>query len=137
MNVRMNNEFLYQIFALLIAIILVHGLYVGLIRPAADAQLAAQALQQAAGEAMASQRTLVIVIRDFEQEACFILLLWALAIMGFKARRTVDEHRMLERQLIAVPTGTSVLPQDAREYSRNLEALPDQEQDYYSFLEFE
>ncbi len=130
MNVRMNNEFLYQIFALLIAIILVHGLYVGLIRPAADAQLAAQALQQAAGEAMASQRTLVIVIRDFEQEACFILLLWALAIMGFKARRTVDEHRMLERQLIAVPTGTSVLPQDAREYSRNLEALPDQEQDY-------
>ena len=95
MNVRMNNEFLYQIFALLIAIILVHGLYVGLIRPAADAQLAAQALQQAAGEAMASQRTLVIVIRDFEQEACFILLLWALAIMGFKARRTVDEHRML------------------------------------------
>ena len=130
MNLRLNNEFLYQLFALLIAIIVVHGIYVGLIRPTAEDQLAVQAALQAAGADMASQRTLAIVIRDFEQEACFILLLWALAIMGMKAYRTRKEHQMLDQNLIEVPLGTSLLPQDAREYSRNLEALPEQEQDY-------
>ena len=130
MPLRVNNEFLYQIAALLLAIIMVHAVYIGLIRPTADAQLAAQAALQAAGVDIASSRTLAIVIRDFEQEACFILLLWALAIMGLKARRMRQEQHMLGRNLIEVAPGTSLLPQDAREYSRNLEALPEEEQDY-------
>ena len=130
MNLCTNSEFLYQVFALLLAILLVHAAYVGLIRPTAEAQLAVQAAQQAAGEEVEAERTLAIVIRDFEQEACFILLLWALAIMGLKAQRTRSEQQMLARSLIEVPTGTSLLPQDAREYSRNLEALPEDEQDY-------
>ena len=46
MNLRLNNEFLYQIFALLLAVIVVHGVYVGVIRPTADAQLATQAALQ-------------------------------------------------------------------------------------------
>ena len=130
MNRRFNNEFLYQIFALLLAVIVVHGVYVGVIRPTADAQLAAQAGLQAAGEEVVTQRTLAIVVRDLEQEACFILLIWALAIMGLKTWRTRDEQHMLTRNLIEVPTGTSLLPQDSREYSRSLEALPEEEQDY-------
>ena len=130
MNLRLNNEFLYQIFALLLAVIVVHGIYIGVIRPTADAQLAAQAAMQAAGEDVVTQRTLAIVIRDLEQEACFILLLWALAIMGMKAKRTRDEQSMLNKSLIEVPTGTSLLPQDSREYSRLLEALPEEEQDF-------
>ena len=130
MNRRFNNEFLYQIFALLLAVIVVHGVYVGVIRPTADAQLAAQAALQAAGEEVVTQRTLAIVVRDLEQEACFILLIWALSIMGLKTWRTRDEQRMLTRNLIEVPTGTSLLPQDSREYSRSLEALPEEEQDY-------
>ena len=44
MNLRLNNEFLYQIFALLRAVIVVHGIYIGVIRPTADAQLAVQAI---------------------------------------------------------------------------------------------
>ena len=54
MNLRLNNEFLYQIFALLLAVIVVHGIYIGVIRPTADAQLAAQAALQAAGEDVVS-----------------------------------------------------------------------------------
>jgi hypothetical protein len=50
MKLRLPSEFLYQLFALLIAVIVVHAAYVGVIRPSADAQLATQAAQQAAGE---------------------------------------------------------------------------------------
>jgi len=130
MKQRLSSEFIYQLFALLIAVIVVHALYVGVIRPTADAQLQREAQLQAAGEPVITERSLAVVIRDFEQEACFILLIWALAIMGHKARRNLRERELLERKLLEIPEGTSVLPQDAREYSRALEALPDTEQDY-------
>lgn len=130
MTKRLPSEFLYQVFALLIAVIVVHAAYIGVIRPMADEQLAVQAALQASGEDFIPERSLSIVIRDFEQEACFILLFWALAIMGLKAKRTREEQAMLDRSLINIPEGTSLLPEDARQYSRSLEALDEQQQDY-------
>ncbi len=130
MKQRMSSEFIFQLFALLIAIIVVHALYVGVIRPSADAELQAQMERQASGEDFVPQRTLAVVIRDFEQEACFILLIWALAIMAYKARQTMREKQLLDQSLLDIPEGTSVLPEDAREYSRALEALPAQQQDF-------
>jgi biopolymer transport protein ExbB/TolQ len=76
------------------------------------------------------ERGFTVVIRDYEQESCFILLIWALAIMGYKGRRAIHEQQLLDRRLLEIPEGTTLLPQDAREYSRSLEALPEQEQDY-------
>ena len=130
MKQKMSSEFIFQIFALLIAVIVVHGVYVGIIRPSADAQLQQQMELQASDVDYVPQRNLMVVIRDFEQEACFILLIWALAIMGYKARQTLREQDLLERRLLEIPEGTSLLPEDAREYSRSLEALPAEEQDY-------
>lgn len=130
MKNSMSSEFLYQLFALLIAIIVVHAVYVGAIRPVADAQLQQQAELLAAGEEAPTNRSLAVVIRDFEQESCFILLIWALAIMGYKARYCLREQALLNRRLLDIPEGTSVLPQDAREYSRSLESLPPEEQNY-------
>ena len=130
MKQRMSSEFIYQLFALLIAVIVVHAVYVGAIRPAADAQIKQEMELQASGEDFVPERSFAVVIRDFEQEACFILLIWALAIMGYKGKRTIDEQSLLDRRLLDIPEGTSVLPEDAREYSRSLEALPEQEQDY-------
>jgi biopolymer transport protein ExbB/TolQ len=130
MKQRMSSEFIYQLFALLIAIIVVHALYLGLIRPSANAHLEREAALQASGEEFVTTRSLTVVIRDYEQESCFILLIWALAIMGYKARRVMDEHKLLEQKLLQVPEGTSILPEDAREYSRPLEAMEEQMQEF-------
>ena len=129
MKNKMSSEFIFQLFALLIAIIVVHAIYVGVIRPSADALLQQQIELQASGEDYVPERNLAVVIRDFEQETCFILLIWALAIMGYKARLALQERAIQERRLIDIPEGTSVLPQDAREYSRSLESLPHGEQE--------
>tara|TARA_R110001592_G_scaffold363398_2_gene688050 strand:+ start:119257 stop:120042 length:786 start_codon:yes stop_codon:yes gene_type:complete len=126
----MSSEFIYQLFALLIAVIVVHAVYVGAIRPSADAHIKKEMEMQASGVDFVPERSLTVVIRDYEQESCFILLIWALAIMGYKGRRTIHEQRLLDRRLLEIPEGTTLLPQDAREYSRSLEALPEQEQDY-------
>ena len=129
MKNKMSSEFIFQLFALLIAIIVVHAIYVGVIRPSADALLQQQIELQASGEDFVPERNLAVVIRDFEQETCFILLIWALAIMGYKGRLALRERAIHERRLIDIPEGTSVLPQDAREYSRSLESLPPGEQE--------
>jgi biopolymer transport protein ExbB/TolQ len=49
--------------------------------------------------------------------------------MAYKGKRTMTENKILERPLLDIAEGTSVLPEDARAYSRSLEALPDEEQD--------
>ena len=130
MKQRMSSEFIYQLFALLIAVIVVHAVYVGVIRPSADAQIEQEMAHAGRRGRFRAERSLAVVIRDFEQEACFILLIWALAIMGYKGRRAMHEQDLLDRRLLDIPEGTSVLPEDAREYSRSLEALPEAEQDY-------
>lgn len=130
MKQTLSSEFLYQLFALMITIIVIHGIYVGVVRPNADAIIERQNELQAAGADFTPKRSFYVVVRDFEQETCFILLIWALAIMGYKARRVIDEHKLLEQQLLQVPEGTSILPEDAREYSRPLEAMEEQVQDY-------
>jgi biopolymer transport protein ExbB/TolQ len=42
----------------------------------------------------------------------------------------MEEQTLLEQRLIDVPDGTSLLPEDAREYSRPLEALDEHTQDF-------
>ncbi|MBA6411659.1 MotA/TolQ/ExbB proton channel family protein [Parahaliea sp. F7430] len=130
MKTKMSSEFVFQLFALLITVIVIHAIYVGAIRPAADQQIRQEMALQASGEDFVPKRSFAVVIRDFEQEACFILLFWALAIMGYKGRQALQEQQLLQRSLLAIPEGTSLLPEDAREYSRSLEALPEKEQDY-------
>ncbi|MFK7830985.1 MAG: MotA/TolQ/ExbB proton channel family protein [Congregibacter sp.] len=128
MKKGISSEFMFQLFALLTAVILVHAMYVAVIRPSADTQLEIERTAQAAGEDVVPKRSLAVVIRDFEQEACFILLIWALSIMGFKGRHNLQEQKLLEEELLSIPEGTSVLPEDARQYSRSMEALPAEQQ---------
>ncbi len=118
-------DFVYQAIALVVAIITVHLVYATVVRPNADALLAAQQERAAAGEVFVPDRSLYIVLRDYEQESCFILALWAMAIMGMKARHCLRERRMLGERFVEVVEGISVLPEDTREYSRPLQALPD------------
>ena len=124
------SDFLYQLFALFVAFIIVHAVYVTVVRPNADAILEAQQIQQDSGENYEVQRSIFIVIKDFEQEACFVLALWVFAIMGLKAKLVMEERRLLSRSLLEVTPGTSILPEDARQYSRPLQTLPESEREY-------
>ena len=125
MNRSFSGEFLYQVFALIIAVIIVHAVYVTLVRPQANAILAEQAQLIAEDETYTPERSLYVLIRDFEQESCLVLMLWAFSIMGFKAIRAVGERKLLQEELVLVPEGVRILPEDTREYARTLQSLPD------------
>lgn len=129
MKKQLHFELIYQIGALIISIMLVHLVYVTLIRPNADAILEQQAVLQAEGEPYVQDRSLYVVLRDFEQESCFILMFWAMAIMGFKARSALSERRLLNEDFIQISDGMSILPEDTREYTRPIQSLGDEQKD--------
>jgi biopolymer transport protein ExbB/TolQ len=117
-------------FSLIIAIILVHAIYVSIVRPNAALALDDQAIQLNANPDYVPERSAYVVIRDFEQEACLILMLWAMSLMGYKAVQTAKEKSVLQLDLIPLNSGTSILPEDTREYSRPIEALPEEQHRY-------
>ena len=78
-------ELVYQVFSLLIAFILVHALYVSVIRPQAKVFLEHEAVRMQADAEYVQQRSFFVVVKDYEQEACFVLMLWAFAISASRA----------------------------------------------------
>ena len=118
------SEFVYQLAALLIAVIVVHSFYVTVVRPRADEDLALQTARMQADPDATPERSVWIIIRDFEQEACFVLMLWAMAMMAAKVIATNRESRLLDSDLVPVAEGIRILPEDAREYTRQIQALP-------------
>ena len=121
---RLSTEFIFQVFSLVLIVIVVHAAYVGFIRPAADAILAQQALRVEADATYQAERSLLVLVRDYEQEACFILMFWAIAIMAFKAAATIRDRALLDQELIPLEEGVRILPEDTRDVSRRIEALP-------------
>ena len=124
-----SGEFIYQVFSLIIIVIIVHAIYVALIRPKADAILDKQAIQLAEDKSQVMERSVFVLIRDYEQEACFILMFWAIAIMGYKAFKTSRQRALLQMDLIPLAEGVRILPEDTRDVSRQIQALPAQQRE--------
>lgn len=123
-SASLSVEFMYQVFSLLIIMILVHAAYVGIIRPNADAFLAEQVELLAQDKSRVTQRSLFVIIRDYEQEACFILLFWALAMILYKAIAAIRNRSLLQMDLIPLAEGIRILPEDTRDLTREIQALP-------------
>jgi biopolymer transport protein ExbB/TolQ len=128
MKKRYPVEFVYQSLSLIISLIVIHAFYVTAVRPRADAILAEQVAQMQIDPTYVQERSVWVVIRDFEQEACFVLMLWAIAIMIYKGVASARERRLLQDDLVPLAEGTRILPEDAREYTRQIQSLPEPEQ---------
>jgi len=128
MRRQLPVEFVFQIFSLLLSVIIVHAMYVAWIRPQANAVIEEQRIMLEQDADYVPERSLYVIVRDFEQEACLILALWALAIMGYKARGALRERSLLQRDLLPLAEGVRILPEDTREHARQLRALPESQQ---------
>ena len=120
----LSTEFIYQLFSLILIIIVVHAAYVGIIRPHADAILEQQAAMIQKYKTLIAERSAYVLIMDYEQEACFILMFWALAIILYKGVETVRNRALLFMDLLPLDEGMRILPEDTRDLSRRIQALP-------------
>ena len=130
MKKNFSNELVFQVFALLISFIIVHAVYVTLIRPAARAHQQQQAELIQADPAYITRDSFFVVIKDYEQETCFVLMFWAFAILGYKGRAGWRQQQLLERDLLRLPKGLPIGQEDARGLVERLDSLPDTEQGY-------
>jgi biopolymer transport protein ExbB/TolQ len=128
MKKTFSNEFIFQVFALLISFIIVHAVYVTLVRPSASAHQQQQAEMIKADPAYVTTESFFVVIKDYEQEACFILMFWAFSILGYKARDGMRQQQLLDRDLLQLPKGLPIGQEDARGLIERLNALPAVEQ---------
>lgn len=81
--------------ALIVSIMVVHLIYIGYVRPEADLvlELARQAGQSA-------PRDLVVILKDYEQEVCFILMLWGSYLILSKSRPILKNKYLFTVDLI-------------------------------------
>lgn len=79
------NNVLKSCIALLISIIVIHMIYIGYIRPEANTLIA---LAQASGQSV--PRVMVVILKDYEQEICFILMMWGCFLI-------LDNYRQILR----------------------------------------
>ena len=127
----MNNrrdipiELIVQIFSLLIAFIIVHAVYISVIRPQADTFIAQEHKLMLADSSYVQKRNFYVVVRDFEQEACFILMLWAFSIMGFKGFLSWQQNKLLNTDLLKLPVDLPIGPEDTKLLLKRINELPD------------
>ncbi len=126
------TELVYQVFSLLVTFIFVHAAYVAVIRPKADAFMAQEyAMLKANPDDYEAKRSAYVVVRDYEQEACFVLMFWALAILGFKGTITFRQQRQLEQDIVGLPEDAGISTTDSSRVSERIrQRMPDKTHEY-------
>jgi biopolymer transport protein ExbB/TolQ len=127
MRKHLPTEFVFSLFALLIAVIVVHSVYLTVIRPNADVITLEQRAAMETDPDYIAERSFYVIVRDFEQEACFILMLWAFSMLSYKGWAASQENKLLKQEFIPLADGMKILPEDAREYARAIQGLADEE----------
>jgi biopolymer transport protein ExbB/TolQ len=121
------SEFVVTLAALIFTVLTVHAFYVAYVRPVGDQIIAAEQARMRSDPDYVPERSFLLVINAYEQEAEIIHFIWAMLIIGYKAFLVRRERKLLERELIHVPEGIKVLPEDAKDYARQLEDVPPEE----------
>ncbi len=81
--------------ALIICILIVHMIYIGYVRPEANALIE---VAQANGQT--APREVVVVLKDYEQEICFILMLWGCFLISNNYREILKTKYLFSVDLI-------------------------------------
>lgn len=126
------DDAVYSISALLLSVIIMHSIWTLIIRPRAEAVLSQRTTVTNSNNVKAQViqlRSVYVILKDHEQELCVTLCLWSLLLLGRQAWLTNKDRKLLDKDYVKIGEAQVVLPEDARVYSRPLEALPRDEQD--------
>lgn len=118
-------------FAMLIGIaVLVHILYSTVVIPRAEAWRETQLELVRTQPGYKPQRSFFVIIQDREQQVTIVIAAWAAILSFMQFAETRKQRRLLEADLLRLPPGVVILPEDAQEYSRRLDQLPVKERDF-------
>src|SRR5450755_1527587 len=107
-----SNEFLIELFSLIIIVTVVQAVWVTVIRPQAAVIYASNLAAMARDKNFVPERDIYSIIKEYEPETCVILSCWAFFIIGYKTRGILRARRLLDTDLLSLPPGVRILPED-------------------------
>jgi biopolymer transport protein ExbB/TolQ len=110
------HQIIKSLIALVVSIVVVHLVYAGIIRP--QAEIVTEAARQLG---QTSPRDLVVILKDYEQEICIILMIWGTYLISVKLIALLKERYLFTVDLLE---RTSSESQDMSEALVALEELP-------------
>lgn len=100
------SDIVKSFIVLILSIIVVHLAYIGYVRPEADLLL-----ETAKQAGQSSPRELVIVLKDYEQEICFILMIWGSFLILSKCRTILRNNYLFTVDLIEETPENGIVPE--------------------------
>ena len=125
-----SQNFIVQNAGLVFAIVSVAMLYSLYIRPRAVIDEALSLRIQATttgGETYAPKRSIFIILKDYEQQVCITLMVWAGIILGYKLFLVGREQQMLKVDFVPIEEGERIIPEDALDYYKDVNASLDRQ----------
>lgn len=118
-----SKDFIVITIGLLLSIVFVNALYEYYIRPLAQDIEITSRLQtaQSPDQSFAANRSLAIILKDYEQQACVTLMMWAGIIIGYKFIKIRGESSMLGYRFLTISRGERILPDDALAHLKDVE----------------
>ena len=104
------SEIVKNFIVLIVSIIVVHLVYIGYVRPEADLLL-----ETARQAGQSAPRDLMIVLKDYEQEICFILMLWGSYLILSKCRTILRNNYLFTVDLIEETADDEFVPEEVIE----------------------
>jgi len=105
-----------SVIGLIVSIVVVHLTYIGYIQP--EAQLV---IESARNAGQSAPRDLVVILKDYEQEICIILMLWGSFLILGKCGAILKERYLFNVDLFEGGTGDK---DDLASVLKSLEVLP-------------
>ena len=96
------SNFIKSVAALLVSTVGVHGFYLSFIRPNAE-----RALFLAQQQGQSAARTFSVILKDYEQEICIILMFWGIYLIIDKYLAITRHRYLFNTQLISDNAETS------------------------------
>ena len=118
-----STDNLVQLTGLLFAIVVIALAYNWIIRPRAaeiESENRSLAARQTT-EAFVPKRDFFVIIKDYEQQICFTLMVWATIMISYKFYQIRQENQVLWEDFLDIEKGERIIPEEALIHSQTLQ----------------
>ena len=120
----LSRDFIVQAAGLFISIVVILSVYKYYIWPVAeDIEItnSIQASQNPDG-VFIPNKSVTVILKNYEQLACLVLMMWAMIIIVFKFTKVFSEQSMSDHQFLKISRGERIIPEDALAYYKEVES---------------
>ncbi len=120
-----SRENIVQFLGLVLSFAIIHTIYKLHIRPKAETiAITQQVLRERDGgkDGYVPERNIYIILKNYEQESCFVLLSWAMTIIIYKLFQVYKEKKVMGETFVDIERGERIIPLEALSHCKHLES---------------